>query len=118
VGEIADAAYDLSRKLDAGRHRMVGVNVALEGNDEPPPDTLRIGPEVEAEQLRRLTKVKVERDERQVADALARVRATAAEPTANVMPSLIDAVQASATLGEVVGALADEFGRYYESPVL
>ena len=64
VGEIADAAYELSRKLDAGRHRMVGVNLALEGNDEPPPDTLRIGPEVEAEQLRRLTKVKAERDPR------------------------------------------------------
>jgi methylmalonyl-CoA mutase N-terminal domain/subunit len=118
VGEIADAAYELSRKLDAGRHRMVGVNLALEGNDEPPPDTLRIGPEVEAEQLRRLTKVKAERDPARVADALERVRVAAAEPTTNVMPELIAAARAYATLGEVVGALADEFGRYYEVPVL
>ena len=51
VHEIADSAYDLSRKVDAGRHVMVGVNTALEGNDEPPPETLRIGPEVESEQL-------------------------------------------------------------------
>ena len=114
AGEIADAAYEFSRKLDAGRHRMVGVNVALEGNDEPPPDTLRIGPEVEAEQLRRLTKVKAERDARQVADATGGCVRPPPNPTTNVMPALIDAVQVSATLGEVVGALADEFGRYYE----
>jgi methylmalonyl-CoA mutase N-terminal domain/subunit len=118
VREIADSAYELTRKLDAGRHVMVGVNAALDGNDEAPPDTLRIGPEVEAEQLRRLAKVKADRDDRRTAEALARVRSTAAEPTANVMPALIDAVRSHATVGEVVGALADEFGRYYESPVL
>ena len=55
--EIADSAYELERKLNAGRHVVVGVNGFLEGNDEPPPPTLRIGPEVEEEQRRRLEKV-------------------------------------------------------------
>ena len=45
--EIADAAYDLERKLNDGRHVVVGVNDFFEGNDEAPPEILRIGPEVE-----------------------------------------------------------------------
>src|SRR6478752_3126877 len=50
--EIADSAYELERKLNAGRQVIVGVTQFLEGNDEPPPETLRIGPEVEEEQRR------------------------------------------------------------------
>ena len=52
--EIAEAAYELERKLNRGEHVVVGVNGFLEGNDEPPPPILRIGPEVEEEQRRRL----------------------------------------------------------------
>ena len=73
-GEIADSAYELERKLNAGRHVVVGVNGFLEGNDEPPPPTLRIGPEVEEEQRRRLEKVRHERDARR-GRARARARA-------------------------------------------
>ena len=57
-GEIADSAYELERKLNDGRHVVVGVTGFLEGNDEPPPPILRIGPEVEEEQRRRLDEVK------------------------------------------------------------
>ena len=59
---ISDSAYELERKLNAGRHAIGGGTGFLEGNDEPPPDTLRIGPEVEEEQRRRLDKVRHERD--------------------------------------------------------
>jgi methylmalonyl-CoA mutase N-terminal domain/subunit len=116
--EIADAAYDLERKLNDGRHLVVGVNIAREGNDDAPPETLRIGPEVEESQLKRLAQVKSDRDDARVRGALDAVRATAAEPTANVMPSLIDAVSALATVGEITNALADVFGRYVETPVI
>ena len=116
--EIADAAYDLERKLNDGRHLVVGVNIALEGNDDAPPETLRIGPEVEESQLKRLAQVKSDRDDERVRGALDAVRATAAEPTANVMPSLIDAVSALATVGEITDALAEVFGRYVETPVI
>ena len=115
-GEIADSAYDLERKLNAGRDVIVGVNAFLEGNDEPPPPTLRIGPEGEDEQRRRLEKVKHDRDADAVERALARVRADAAEADANVMPALLEAAAAYATLGEAVDALADVFGRWVEDP--
>jgi methylmalonyl-CoA mutase, N-terminal domain len=114
-GEIAEAAYELERKLNRGAHIVVGVNAFLEGNDEPPPPTLRIGPEVEEEQRRRLEKVRHDRDDAAVAAALARVRADAAEDV-NLMPGLLDAVRTYATLGEIVDALADVFGRWIEDP--
>jgi methylmalonyl-CoA mutase N-terminal domain/subunit len=116
--EISDSAYELERKLNRGQHLVVGVNVALEGNEEAPPELLRIGPEVEELQRKRLDAVKADRDGAAVARALAQVRAAAAEPDVNTMPSLIEAVRAYATLGEVCEALAAEFGRYVETPVV
>jgi methylmalonyl-CoA mutase N-terminal domain/subunit len=116
--EIADAAYELERKVNDGRHLVVGVNTAREGNDEPPPEILRIGPEVEELQLKRLAQVRADRDDERVRTALDAVRAAAGDPTTNVMPALIDAVDVYATEGEVMDALADVFGRYVETPVL
>jgi methylmalonyl-CoA mutase N-terminal domain/subunit len=116
--EIADAAYELERKLNDGRHLVVGVNFAFEGNEEAPPEILRIGPEVEEAQLKRLAKVKADRDDEQVRTALDAVRAAASEPTENVIPALIDAVRTYATEGEIIDALADVFGRYTETPVI
>jgi len=113
---IADSAYELERKLNADRHVIVGVNAFLEGNEEPPPETLVIGPEVEEEQRRRLEKVRAERDADAVEHTLARLRADAAEPTVNLMPALLDASRAYATLGEIVDALASVFGRWVEQP--
>jgi methylmalonyl-CoA mutase N-terminal domain/subunit len=115
-GEIADAAYELERKLNAGRDVVVGVNAFLEGNDEPPPPTLRIGPEAEEEQRRRLEKVRRDRSSSAVDAALARVRAEAADASVNLMPAFIDAVRAYATLGEIVDACASVFGRWVEDP--
>jgi methylmalonyl-CoA mutase N-terminal domain/subunit len=115
-GEIADSAYELERKLNSGKHVVVGVNACFEGNDEPPPPTLRIGPEVEDEQRRRLEKTKRDRNTRAVDQSLARLRSEAADAEANLMPALLDAVRTHATLGEVVGALADVFGRWVEHP--
>jgi methylmalonyl-CoA mutase, N-terminal domain len=116
--EISESAYELERKLNDGRHVLVGVNAFLEGNDEPPPETLHIGPEAEESQLKRLAAVRADRDGEGVDAALARVRADAADPAVNLMPALLDAVGAYATVGEVVGALADVFGRHREDPVI
>ena len=117
-GEIADAAYALERKVNAGTHLVVGVNTAFEGNDEPAPEILRIGPEVEEAQCKRLARVRADRDEERVRVSLDAVRAAAIEPDTNVMPALIDAVAVYATEGEIIDALADVFGRYTETPVL
>jgi methylmalonyl-CoA mutase N-terminal domain/subunit len=115
--EIAQAAYELERKLNDGRHVMVGVNAHLEGNDEAPPETLRIDPRCEEDQTKRLAAVKADRDGEAVERSLARVRADAADAVTNLMPALVDAVRVYATLGEIMGAMADEFGRYRETPV-
>ncbi|MFA5884565.1 MAG: methylmalonyl-CoA mutase family protein [Acidimicrobiia bacterium] len=116
--EIADSAYDLERKVNRGEHLVVGLNVALEGNDDAPPEILRIGPEVEELQRKRLDAVKADRDDDAVARVLADVRAAAARPDVNVMPALVEAVEAYATVGEICAALADELGRYVETPVI
>jgi methylmalonyl-CoA mutase N-terminal domain/subunit len=116
--EIAESAYDLERKLNDRRDLVVGVNVATDGNDDVPPEILRIGPEVEELQLKRLAQVKAERDGDRVDAALARVRSDAAVADTNLMPALIDAVSTQATIGEISAALADVFGRYTETPVL
>jgi methylmalonyl-CoA mutase N-terminal domain/subunit len=117
-GHIADAAYELERKLNRGAHVVVGVNAFLEGNDEPPPETLRIGAEVEELQLKRLAGVKAHRSPEAVDAALAHVRHDAADVNVNLMPALLQAVNAYATIGEVVEALADVFGRWVEDPRL
>jgi len=118
MGEIADSAYELERKLNDGRHTIVGVNDFTEGNEEGSPDLLLIGPQFEDKQLARLAEVKRARDVVAVADALGGVRAAAADPDANTMPAILGAVRAHATVGEIMGTLAEEFGRYRETPVL
>jgi methylmalonyl-CoA mutase N-terminal domain/subunit len=117
-GEIAQAAYDLERKLNDGRHVMVGVTDFFEGNDEAPPETLAIGPEFEDKQRARLAIVKQERDDGAVGTTLASLQDAAREPTTNVMPAMLEAVRAHATVGEIMDALAAVFGRHREVPVI
>jgi methylmalonyl-CoA mutase N-terminal domain/subunit len=117
TGEIADAAYAFERKVNAGRRVVVGVNRFTEGDDEVPP-ILSIGPEVEELQLKRLAQVRQDRDGDAVAAALDQIRAAAAVPDHNLLPDMIDAVRAMATVGEIVDALADVFGRWTEAPTI
>ena len=107
-GEIADAAYVFQRKVTSGRRVVVGVNAFTEGNDEPAPPTLQIGPEVDEAQRKRLAaRPPAAVDQAAVDDALARVaRRRRAWPRSTSCPPFIDAVGAYATVGEIVGALA------------
>ncbi len=116
-GEIADAAYALEKKMSAGRRVVVGVNRFADTDDELLP-TLYIGPEVEERQLERLAKVRRQRSDASVTAALARVTSDAERPDVNLMPALVEAVRAYATVGEIVGALAEVFGRWTEDPVI
>jgi methylmalonyl-CoA mutase N-terminal domain/subunit len=117
-GEIADAAYHFQRKVASGRRVVVGVNAFTEGNEEPAPPTLQIGPEVDEAQRKRLATVRQRRSPSAVETALARVTADAAVAEVNLMPAMLDAVAAYATVGEIVGALASVFGRWAEDPVV
>ena len=116
-GEIAEASADFERRLNDGRRVLVGVNRFTEP-DEAEPDILYIGPEAEDQQRKRLDEVKRRRDQRAVDDALAAARADAARSDVNIMPSLLDAVRAYATLGETIGALGDVFGTWTERPAV
>jgi methylmalonyl-CoA mutase N-terminal domain/subunit len=117
-GAIADAAYDFERKVNRGRRIVVGVNRFTEGNDDNSLEILQITAEQEQQQIKRLQAVRADRDSDAVAAMLERVRTEAADPEHNLMPVLIDAANAYATEGEIMGAMADVFGRYIETPVL
>ncbi|MDQ3145443.1 MAG: methylmalonyl-CoA mutase family protein [Actinomycetota bacterium] len=116
LGEIADAAYAYERKVNSGRRVVVGVNRFTEGDDDVP-HLLSIGPEVEESQRKRLDQVRHDRDSRAVEVALAELRSAAAEPDRNLMPDILVAARAYATVGEIMGALATVFGRWTEEAV-
>ena len=97
---------------------MVGVNAFFEGNDEPAPPTLQIGPEVDEAQRKRLDSVKQRRSPEAVRAALAQVASDASHPDVNLVPSILAAARSYATVGEIVQALASVFGRWSEDPVL
>jgi methylmalonyl-CoA mutase N-terminal domain/subunit len=117
-GEIADASYSFERKLNTGQRVMVGVNRFLEGNDDPQPEILQIGADVEERQRKRLEIAHHDRNADAVRGSLEELRSAAAEPTRNLMPVLIDAVRSRATLGEIMNTMAEVFGRYVEKPVI
>ncbi len=112
-GRIADSAYSFERKVNSGDRIVVGVNEFTDGDDGES-NILYIGPEVEERQLKRLANVKHDRSDAEVSSTLAAVTAAAADPAANTMPVILDAVRAYATVGEIVGALEAEFGRWTE----
>jgi methylmalonyl-CoA mutase N-terminal domain/subunit len=116
-GRIADAAYAFESKVDRGERVIVGVN-RFTGADDRPLEVLRIGPEAEQRQVRRLREVKAKRSPAAVDDALERLAADAAHPERNLMPSILDAVRAYATEGEVVDTLAGVFGRWREDAII
>ena len=115
---IADAAYDLEQRLNDGRYLVVGVNCHTEGNDEEPPETLYIDSSVEELQRKRLDGVRAGRDAAAVQSVLARLSADAADPEVNLMPTLVEASHARATLGEMVQAMGSVFGWWDEAPVI
>lgn len=117
-GRIADSAYELERNFNTGRRVVVGVNGFTDGNDDSDMALLRITNADEARQLERLATVRHDRDAAAVAAVLARLAAEAADPEVNLMPTLIDASRAYATLGEMMGTMAGVFGRHIEVPTI
>ena len=117
VGEIADAAYRFEREVNAGRRIIVGVNEFTEGDDEEA-SLLSVGHETEELQLKRLEKVRGERDDDAVRASLAALVEAAGQPDLNLMPPIIEAVRTYATEGEIVAALETVFGTYVENAVV
>jgi len=113
--EIADAAFEFERKLEANERIIVGMNAYKDGDSADLP-TLHIGPETEQGQVRRLKAVRARRDNASVSSRLEELK-TAARGTENLMPHLLNCVKAYATEGEIMSALKEVFGVYRE-PIL
>jgi len=114
--EIADAAYELQNRIDAGRRIVVGVNAHTDGDDDETP-ILRIDPALERKQLGRVQAVRAGRDGAAVQEALTALKAAAAQNDVNLMPHLVAAARVHASEGEIVAALQEVWGSYTENPV-
>ncbi|HVA06837.1 MAG TPA: methylmalonyl-CoA mutase family protein [Acidimicrobiales bacterium] len=110
---IADSAHDFEHRVNEGQRVVVGVSDFTEGDDGEH-DILYIGGDVEDVQRKRLSEVKARRDGDTVEIALARVRDDAGQPDVNLVPSVLNAVRAYATVGEVMASLGSVFGTWTE----
>ncbi len=114
--EIADASYKYQQQIEDGTKTIVGVTKYVQENERRP-DILRIDDSVEHKQVARLAKVKAERDSERFDETLEALR-KGAEADDNLIPLMLDAVRAQASIGEVCSCLIPVFGRYQEVSVL
>jgi methylmalonyl-CoA mutase N-terminal domain/subunit len=113
--EIGASAYRFQREIEKGERIIVGLN-RFQTHEEKLSGLLKVDPEVGAKQVARLQELKNSRDNAAVKQALAELK-SAAEGTDNLMPPILKAVKALATLGEVCDTLRGVFGEY-EAPAL
>ncbi|MFB3885317.1 MAG: methylmalonyl-CoA mutase [Thermodesulfobacteriota bacterium] len=110
--EIAESAYQYQREIETKKRTIVGLN-RFQMEEEPLRDILRVRPEVERFQKEKLSRVKKERNDRRVKETLALLK-KAAQGRDNVVPTILQAVKAYATIGEVSDTLREVFGEYRE----
>ena len=112
TGEIADAAFAYALAIEKGEKKMVGVNSRVGGVGEDLP-ILRISGEVETQQSATLAARRAARDDALVRSTLQQLVETA-RGDGNLVPPMLQAARAEATLGEICGALRDLWGGYTE----
>jgi methylmalonyl-CoA mutase N-terminal domain/subunit len=110
---IQEAAYQTQKDIDAGRQVVVGVN-KYTSDEQVPVDLLRIDPSVEREQVERVRQLRASRSASECTRALDAV-AAAARDGSNLMPVIVAAVEARATVGEISNSLREVFGEYREA---
>jgi len=114
IGEIAEAAFDYQLKLEKGDKQVVGVNVNNASvSDHDQLDILRVSHEVEVEQRRTLADRRAARDDDKVRAAVAHM-VDVSRTEDNMVPAMLEAARAEATLGEICDALRAEWGGYTE----
>ena len=114
--EIQKAAYEYQQAVESGEQVVVGVN-RFQADEERPIPTLQIDPEIEAAQVARLNALRARRDTAKTKSALAEIERRA-RTTENLMPAILEAVEAYATVGEISDALRRAFGEYQESVII
>jgi methylmalonyl-CoA mutase N-terminal domain/subunit len=113
---IQNSAYDYQRSIEKKERIVVGVN-EFKVEEKTKPELLKVNPVIGENQCKKLKLVKSERDNSAVQTKLADIR-KAANSSDNLMPHILEAVKAYATLGEICGVLREEFGEYKESVIL
>lgn len=113
--EIEKSAYQVAKEIDSGERTVVGVN-RFTVDEEEHYEPLRVDPAIEVDQRARLERIRAERDQAAVDEALARLRAAAAG-TDNLLYPMKDALRAQATVGEVSDALREVWGVYTPTDV-
>jgi methylmalonyl-CoA mutase, N-terminal domain len=108
--EIEEAAYAAQRDVEEERRFVVGVNIFRESKEEMPP-LLTVDPSIEEDQVARLRAFREKRSARPCSESLERLKADASEDK-NLMPTILSAVESSATLGEIISALKTVWGEY------
>jgi methylmalonyl-CoA mutase, N-terminal domain len=115
--EIQESAYRFQREVEAGQRVIVGVNRYQAGDEGVPFETLRVDPELERAQRERLAALRARRAEGPWRAALQALE-DHARGAQNLMPAIVEAVLAGATVGEVSGRLRTVFGEHRETLVL
>lgn len=113
--EIQEAAYQYQKEIEENQRVIVGQN-DFTGEMGEPIDYLYIDDTVEEKQVERLAALRRRRDAGAVERAVEAVRGAAASDV-NLMPAILEAVHAYATVGEICGAMRDVFGEYQEQPI-
>jgi methylmalonyl-CoA mutase, N-terminal domain len=114
--EIQKSAYEYQQAVERGEQVVVGVN-RFQAEDEQTIPTMRIDPEIERSQIARLNALRARREAAKSRAALEEVERRA-RGTQNLMPAILTAVEAYATVGEISDALRRAFGEYRESVVI
>ncbi len=114
--QIAEASWRYQQRVDQGDEVVVGVNDFQEGGDQPQ-TIFSVDRRLVDEQLGRLEHHRRERDPEAVASAIAGLKA-ACEGDDNLLPPILEAVRAYATLGEICGAMREVFGEYHPPTVI
>lgn len=114
--EIQDAAYACQMDIESGERVVVGMN-KFQIKEESPKGLLRVDPIVGEQQVARLKALRSKRDNARVQTALAALK-HAAETTDNLMPPILEAVKAYATLGEISDVMRAVFGEYQQKVIL
>jgi methylmalonyl-CoA mutase N-terminal domain/subunit len=115
--EIADSSYRYQKEIDEKERTIVGVNDYKIKKEEYPMELLRVDPKVEKEQVANLQKMKETRNSRKVEETLGKLESSA-DKDENLMPTIIEAVKAYATLGEICSVLRKVYGEYKELIVI
>ncbi len=114
--EIQKAAYEFVKQLESGQKIVVGVNKFQIKEDENP-ELLKIDMKIQSEQIKFLNKIKNERDNQEVTKKINELK-NAARGNDNLMPFILNAVKAYASVGEICNSMREVFGEYKEHVVI